>query len=244
MCWRAVNCGLLLSLLLASSMLGQNPASLLISGSSAAVTKNQLQAPRKAREALRQAQQAIRSRNLTEARKQLAHALTAYPNYGLALTARGILSVVSEDRKSGTSDLRKAIEVDPSYGPPYVVLASLGNDERQYDAALILAEKGTQLAPWAWQSHVEIARALFGKGGDHPRALQELDMAGRLPSGGTAPQVRSYIHYLKGSMLRTNNPAAAKIEFEQAVQEEPGGRFAIEATRAIEELGGSDNPGQ
>ncbi len=242
MCWRVVSYGFLFSLVLLSTGLAQNPVSLMTPGTSATVTKNQLQAPRKAQEALAQAQNAMKTGKFADAERQLDRALEAYPNYSMALTARGILRFVAEEVNDAEVDLSRAIEVDPSYGPPYVVLASLANNDRQYDEALPLAEKGLQLSPGTWQSHVEIARALHGKGSDNGRALREAVVAERQALG-ESPQIRAYIHYLKGSLL-INNPAAAKFEFEQVLKEEPDGPYATGAKRAIEDLQTMEKQGQ
>jgi tetratricopeptide (TPR) repeat protein len=233
--WRVVSFGIFVSLFLACTGVAQNSGSLITPGSNGTVTTNQLQAPRKAREALAQAQQAMRASKFAEAEKQLARALAAYPNYSIALTARGILSLLAQRVKDAAADLSRAIEVDPSYGPPYVVLASLANNDSQYDEALPLAEKGLQLAPEAWQSHVEVARALHGKGSDDGRALREAIVAEQLALADASPQIRAYLHYLKGSLL-INNPAAARFEFEKAVKEEPDGPYATGAKRAIQQL--------
>ncbi len=242
MCWRVVSCGLLFFLSLVSRGFAQSPVSLMTRSTSASVTTNQLQAPRKAREALAQAQNAMRVGNFAEAERQLARALEAYPKYSMALTARGILSFMAESVKDAAADLSRAIEADPSYGPPYVVLASVVNNEGHYDEALPLAEKALQLVPWAWQSHVEIARALHGRGSDDRRALKEVIVAERLTVATAPPQIRAYIHYLKGSLL-IDNPAAARMEFEKAVEDEPDGPYATGAKRAIEELQGIDDKG-
>jgi tetratricopeptide (TPR) repeat protein len=196
---------------------------------------NQLRAPRKAKQAMLRVQDAVRKHDLSEAWKQVAQALKTFPDYALALNARGILSLSAGNREEGIADLKKAIEVDPLFAPPYTVLAGLNNDDKQYDAALLLAERAEQIAPWDWRPHTEIARALLGKGGDHEKILQELIHAERLASG-SPPENRSYVHYAKGSVMQNKNPGAAKFEFEQAMQEDPGGRFAKEAERAIKEM--------
>ncbi len=233
--WQVLRSAFLSSLFLTCSLFGQNAGSFINPSSSAVVSMNQLRAPRKAKEAMLRVQDAVRRNDLSEAWKHVAQALKAFPIYALALNARGILSLSAGNREEGIADLRKAIEVDPPFAAPYVVLAGVNNDDKQYDAALLLAEKAEQLASWDWRPHAEIARALLGKGGDHERIWQELIHAERLASG-SPPENRSYVHYAKGLVMQNNSPDAAKLEFEQAMQQDPGGRFAMEAQRATQEM--------
>src|SRR3954453_18952186 len=136
------------------------------------ITANAARAPAKAQRAAEKAAAAIASNQLKEAEKQLGRALELYPDYGRALTLRAIFKM-STDRSEAIKDLQHAIHVDPQYGLPYAVLASIYNASQRYDDALTLIHRALPLLPNAWQVHYENARALCGKQ-RNVEALQEV----------------------------------------------------------------------
>src|SRR5689334_5790138 len=88
------------------------------------VTVNSLRAPAKAEEAVENAMKAMAHDRPKEAENQLAYALDLYPEYAKALTLRAIWEKANQPDRAIT-DLQRAIRLDPAYGLPHAVLASI-----------------------------------------------------------------------------------------------------------------------
>ena len=198
------------------------------------VTRNQLLAPAKARDAIQMARIALSQQDLEVATDQLNRALQEYPDYAVALTTRGLLNIQTGNTDQGISDLERAIKVDPGYGVPFLVLASVRNDREEYDAALDLLERGMRLLPKAWQGPAARARALLGKG-DAPTALQEIVRAESLASGTMDQFNVAYVHFVKASaLLALHGCAEARSELQLAIANDPSGRVGMASTRMLE----------
>ncbi len=199
-------------------------------------TPHQLLAPAGARTAAQKAAEALSLNDGVEARRQLSRALDVYPSYAVALTLRGLLGLREGRTAAATADLEEAVRVDPAYGLARVVLGSIYNDAQRYDEALALLSKAVGLLPFVWQSHFELARALYGKE-DYPAALREINEALRLTTSSEAPENRAYVHYLRAHVLvQLTDFPSAKEEFELTLKEDPDGELGLPSRRALELL--------
>ncbi len=220
-----------------ASKIPSYPAQASRTGSQQVVTRHQLQAPAKARRAIEDAEAALRGGNTAEALKHLARALSAYPDYSVALTIRGCLAANNGKLEEAAADLARAIEVDPGYGPPFVILASLENDAHAYDNALRLLARGAALVPRAWQTHVELARARYGQHEDKGIVLREIAEAETIARQQATSAQLSYIHRLKGRILiELKDYPQARSAFEESLQEEPNGKTAEASKKIIQQL--------
>lgn len=203
------------------------------------MTVHQLRAPSKARSEIERAQQELARNQVEEANRHLSRALAAYPNYSVALALRALLELRAGRIDQATADLQNAVTVDPEYGAPYVMLASIYNDAKRYDDALEALAKARQLAPVAWQTHLEMARALYGKT-DDAGALREVTAALRLvPSTENAGNL-AILHFWRASVLmQLKDNAGARAEYQQTVDLDPGGDFAAASRQALQQLQGS-----
>jgi len=209
----------------ASGMLGSNGPQ--------DVTANQLRAPAKARSAVEKAREAMFQGKTDEAYKQVSRALGAYPHYAIALTIRGLLSFEAGKDSEASADFEDAVQTDPEYGPPYVLLGALYNHARRYDDALLVLTKGLRLVPSAWQAHFQMGQALFGKR-DDVSALREITDTARMITDAEAPEDRALVHFWRAHVLvQLKDFSAAKPEYEQAIKEQPDGPLASYARQVL-----------
>ena len=141
-----------------------------------AVSINQMKVPGKARRLFEKAEQAFSKSRIDEAFGFVQKALICYPNYARALVLRGILNMQKGDDKDAQPDLEKAVQLDYSDDMGFVALASLYNNEGQFDRAQQTVDHGISLNPNSWQANMEMARAQIGKK-DYGAALRSLDRA-------------------------------------------------------------------
>jgi tetratricopeptide (TPR) repeat protein len=196
-----------------------------------------LRAPAKAQRALEKAAAAIKNEQTKEAEKQLARALELYPDYAVALMLRALWKM-NANRSDSIKDLERAIRVDPQYGVPYAVLASIYNDDQRYDHAMPLIQRALQLLPAAWPLHYEMARALCGAHQSF-EALREVTEAERRMSADKEAHANSIaaVHYLRGILLVDQHELAeATREFGVSINTQPQGPLAAISTRIVARL--------
>lgn len=140
------------------------------------ISVTQMNVPNKARGLLQKAESAFRKSHIDEAFSFVQKALTCYPNYAKALVLRGILNMQKGDDKDAQPDLEKAVQLDYTDDIGYVALASLYNNEGQFDHAEQTLDHGMPLHPTSWQASLEMARAQIGKK-DFGSAVRSLDRA-------------------------------------------------------------------
>ncbi len=200
----------------------------------AIATPHQMLAPPEARIAADNAIDALQNGNVEEATTQLNKALEVFPHYAVALTIRGIIAINNKEFEMGAADLEEAVRSDPAYVAPRVALASCYNDLERYDDALALLARGSRLLPYAWQSHFEMARSLYGKA-DYEAALQEATEATQLAPSDLKPRNRALIHYLRAHVLaQVKEFSAAKEEFAQTLKADPDGDLSVSSRKALD----------
>jgi tetratricopeptide (TPR) repeat protein len=221
------------SMFLAPHVAAQNSGAVLLGFTSKVVTARQLQAPHKAVNAMERATKALAKGKMDEAYKQSCRALDAYPNYSFALAMRGLLNLEANKTAEAAADFENAIRIDPAYGPPYVMLGALYNQEKRYNDAFLVLTKGVELLPSAWQAHFQIGQALFGKG-DVEAALRAITEAIRRMSGGELAEDRAAVHFSRAHVLvQLRHLSEARSEFEQVVHIQPDGQFGREARQML-----------
>jgi tetratricopeptide (TPR) repeat protein len=145
-------------------------------GAQSSISLSQLNIPGKARHMLEKAEEAFRKARLDDAFSFVQKALIEYPNYAKALVLRGVLNMQKGDNKDAQPDLEKAVELDYGDDTGFVALASLYNNEGQFDRASQTLDHGISLNPNSWQANLEMARAELGKR-DFGAAVRSLDRA-------------------------------------------------------------------
>ena len=206
------------------------------------VTPNALRAPAKARHAVDRAVKAITSNQPEEAEKQLGRALSLYPEYAEALTLRAIVEW-KNDSPAAIADLERVIELAPSYGAAYAILASIYNDSQQCNNALVYAQKALHFLPRAWPVHYEMARALLGQHrsneaiGEVSAAIADMSEDPHASAGS-----RATVHYLRAIILMDQRDfREARRELERTVKEEPTGTLATPSSQLLAQLGSNED---
>lgn len=191
------------------------------------VSVAQYKIPEKARNEFQKAQQASASMNRDEAKKHVARALEAFPNYADALTLRAILNL-SGNVGAAVADLQKAIQCDGNYALAYTVLGSALNMQEKFDQALQTLQRGQSLAPDSWQSYFEMARAYLGKM-DYQTALRQLDHAQSLVQVEYPP-----MRLVKAqALLGLRQYEAAVSELQTYLQKDPSGPNSATAEQLL-----------
>jgi len=145
-------------------------------GSQASISLSQLNVPGKARKLFEKAEAAFRLSRVEEAFSFVQKALVCYPNYAKALMLRGVLNMQKGDNKDAQPDLEKAVALDYGDDMSFVALASLYNNEGQFDRAEQTLDHSMSLNPKSWQANLEMARSQLGKS-DFGGAVRSLDRA-------------------------------------------------------------------
>lgn len=128
------------------------------------VSLRDLAVPEKAQEALAKGMQLLyRKSDVSGSLKEFQRAIKAYPNFAEAYAQMGVAYAQSGDTASSEQALRKAVDLGQGHYPAvYWVLAGVFSGERRFSEAEPMARKAVDLAPRAWQSNFELARALLG----------------------------------------------------------------------------------
>ena len=199
-------------------------------GDADTVSVAQFKVPKKAREEFQKAQQALAKQKLEEAQKRVARALEIYPDFADALTLRAILQL-SGNVPGAIADLQKAIHCDGNYALAYSVLGAALNSQARFDEALQTLARGQSLAPEAWQTYFEMAKAHIGKQ-DYQTALRELDRAQSLTPGRYLPLrlVRAQ------ALVSLKQYPQAVAELQAYVEKEPDGPGAVAAHKMLDQL--------
>jgi tetratricopeptide (TPR) repeat protein len=180
------------------------------------VSLTQLNVPGKARRLLEKAQEAFRRARLDDAFNFVQKALVCYPNYAKALVLRGVLNMQKGDNKDAQPDLEKAVQLDYGDDMGFVALASLYNNEGQFDRASQTLDHGMSLNPRSWQANLEMARAELGKN-DYGAAVRSLDRAQMF----APPQVTMVHLYRAQALIGLKDYPTAITELQSYLDKSP-----------------------
>ncbi len=199
--------------------------------SNGTVSLSQMKVPGNARRMLEKAEEAFHKMRLDDAFGFVQKALTEYPDYAKALTLRGILHMQQGDNKDAQPDLEKAVQLDYGDDLGFIALASLYNNEGQFDRAEQTLQHGMSLNPKSWQAGMEMARAQIGKK-DYGAAIRSLDRA--QPA---APPTMSIMHLLRAqALIGLKNYHDASTELETYLAKSPEGPNSDQARTTLAQL--------
>jgi tetratricopeptide (TPR) repeat protein len=202
-----------------------------VDGNQAAVSVTQMKVPGKARKLLQKAEQAFKRSRLNDAFGFVQKALTCYPNYAKALALRGILNMQKGDDHAAQPDLEKAVALDYTDDTSVVALASLYNNEGQYDRAQQTLDHGMALNPNSWQVKLEMARSQIGKK-DYGAAISSLDRAAAL----APPQVSLVSLYRAQALIGLKDYKGAIDQLQAFLNKSPNDVNSAEARNILTKL--------
>ncbi len=116
-----------------------------VKGSAISVTS--LDAPKDAKSEYEKGGEAMKKRNLGEARKHFEKALDAYPKYAAAWFYLGVVNVEQKKFSDAQAAFSKAIEADPTFVRPYLGSAQLAFQQRKWPEVVDLTDKLIKLDP-------------------------------------------------------------------------------------------------
>lgn len=200
-------------------------------GGQATVSVAQLKIPRAAQKYFQKAQHSLSRGRIEEARQQVDKALEAFPASAAALALRAVIQLQQDQPEPARQDAENAIAFDPEYGMGYIVLGAVYNQLSRFDDAVRALNQGMSLQPSAWQAHLEMSRAMLGKG-DYRAALQQADQAWNLCPIKFPPilLVRAY------AQLGMRDHVAAATALEQYLQSDPKGSGVTQVRRTLDQV--------
>lgn len=199
--------------------------------SNGTVSLSQMKVPGKARRMLEKAEEAFHKMRLDDAFGFVQKALTEYPDYAKALTLRGILHMQQGDNKDAQPDLEKAVQLDYGDDLGFIALASLYNNEGEFDRAEQTLEHGMSLNPKSWQAGMEMARAQIGKK-DFGAAIRSLDRVQPL-----APPTLSVMHLFRAqALIGLKDYHSASSELETYLSKSPEGPNSDQARTTLAQI--------
>ncbi|HEY2646192.1 MAG TPA: hypothetical protein VGI34_04440, partial [Candidatus Acidoferrales bacterium] len=105
------------------------------------VSAVRLEVPGKARSQYEKACSAFKKNKMTEAEQRSRDAIQNYPNYPAAWVILGRALQDQQKLSEAHDACSKPLTVDPKYLPPYLCLAGLLNDAKQWSDLLALSDR-------------------------------------------------------------------------------------------------------
>jgi len=169
----------------------------------------------------------------TDLKKSVEHfqkAVSIFPDYYEAYFLMGVaFSQMSSSGEAETA-LRKALELNSKFLPPYQPLALLLFSQKRFVDERLLLEQAAELDPQSWKWPYEMARCL-AKMGDWDRAVEYGKSAGQKPRAPTK------IHILMGDLYSNSGSSErALAEFEEFAKLDPNSPFMPKVREAISML--------
>jgi tetratricopeptide (TPR) repeat protein len=187
-----------------------------------------LTVPTAARRAFEQAGEAMRQQHWQESRTLFESAIREYPQYDLAYNGLGMVEVELKEMDAARKSFSKAVELNPDFPAAYRNLARISFAEKKYeeaDAFLVKSLDGEPLNAWALSS-ASNAELLIHKYSD---AIAHARKAHAVPHQGLAG-----VHIVAALALEaTQQPRESMKEYQLYLDEDPKGRDADRARKAI-----------
>jgi len=190
-----------------------------------------LTVPAPARKAFEQAGAAMRQQHWQESRALFETAIREYPQYDLAYNGLGMVEVELNQVDAARESFSKAVKLNPDFPAAYRNLARIAFAQRNYEEADTLLVKSLEREPlnvWALSS-ASNAELLTHKYSD---AIAHARKAHSVPHQGLAG-----VHIVAALALEaTQQPLEAVKEYQLYLDEDPKGRDAERARKAITRL--------
>lgn len=210
------------------------PAGQPAAGSDATVSLSQYSVPSKARSLYEKALRAMKHNKPGEASDKLNAALAICPKFPEALTLRAALEVNAGKLTEAIADLQQALQYDADYALAYLTLASIFNANGRSAEALVLLGPAERLAPQAWQTYYELARAQSATG-KFADALRSVNRASELQGGPEKEQPELHLVRANALIGLTELPQARQ-ELESYLARVPSGHLADQARVALDQI--------
>ena len=208
---------------------GWQPTSQSPSGGLVAAAR--LRVPPSARKTFEKGSEAMRQQRWQESLALFEAAIREYPQFDLAYDSLGFVQLQLNDLAAARLSFSKAIEINPDFAGAYRNLARIASIEHKYeeaDSLLIKSLSTDSLNAWALVSAAN-AELLTHK---YEEAIAHARKAHTVPHSGLAG-----VHFVAALALEaTQQPLEAVKEYQLYLDEDPKGRDADRARKAITRL--------
>jgi tetratricopeptide (TPR) repeat protein len=190
-----------------------------------------LNVPASARKAFEKGSEALHQQRWQESRALFETAIREYPQYDLAYNLLGVALIQLNEVESARQSFAKAIEANADFAEAYRNLARISFAERKYEEADTLLTKSLStdsLNVWALATaaNAELMTHRYDEAIAHAR------QAHSVPHTGLAG-----VHFVAALALEaTQRPSEAVQEYQLYLGEDPNGRDAERAQKAIARL--------
>ena len=189
-----------------------------------------LQIPGGARKEFDKGVQDARNNRVSSATQHLENAVAKYDKYAAAWTELGKIYLSDREMEKAGQAFEKAIAADPQYIPSYVSLASLNIQTHEFDRAVENSGKALELDPG-----LALASFLQAVGNFNLNRLDAAEKSAREAEKGPHQNIPQLHALLANILLQKQEYSNAAIEMQTYLKESPGGPFAAEMQRKLEQ---------
>jgi tetratricopeptide (TPR) repeat protein len=201
------------------------------SSTNATVSAVRLRIPEKAQDEFKKGSKALEQKDWAEARKRFEAAISLYPAYDLAYNGLGSALLASGDSQDARPAFEKAIALNEAFAEAYRNLARISFADRNYQEADTLLSKSLSVDPlnaWALTSAANAELLTH----NYDAAIAHARKAHTVPHQNLAG-----VHIVAALALEaTQQPFEALKEYQLYLEEDPKGRDAERAEKAIARL--------
>ena len=200
-----------------------------IEGSAISVTS--LLVPGNARKEYEKALKEVRGNHPDAARQHLEKAIAGYEKYAAAWNELGRIFNASHSTDKAREAFQKAIAADPQYTPPYLSLATLELESRNYQSAVETATKLLEL-----DSSISFASFVQAVGDFNLNRLDEAEKSARQAEKGAQGNLPQVHALLADIFLQKQDYPHAASQMRTYLQESPNGPFAEQMRKDLEQI--------
>ena len=205
------------------------------SNSEATVSKFDLKAPGRAKDAYTHALQAMAKNDLKGAVQALQKAIALYPNYVAARNALGCAYFELQEYEPARKEFAQAIQLDDHLSSSYLNQGRAQLTLRQTSDAQASIEKASAIAPLDRHLLLALAYAQYANH-DYPATIKTAKRA----HSSSHPETAIVHYFAAASWQALNNLEEARSELQTFLSEDPKSSFAAAAQRAVDQIRAAD----
>lgn len=201
------------------------------SNSEATVSKFDLKAPRRAKEAYTRGLGLLAKNDLKSAIESLQKAITLYPNYVAAHNALGFVHFQLKEYEAARQEFTQAVQLDDHLSSSYLNLGRAQLALGETSAGQASMEKASSIAPLDQQLLLALAYAQYVNH-DYGATIKTAKRA-HTPSH---PETSMVHYFAAASWQALNSLQEARNELQTFLAEDPKSSFAAAAQRTVEQI--------